>query len=109
MGIVTLPCSLAGYRAARSKYGAFTATAFFLATCAPKWNGYAPVTDAGKTFCHYCHARYGNKRVVCCETMGWRWHELVHEDGAYKGTTLYNENVPFRVWAALDLRNASGG
>ena len=33
------------------------------------------------------------KRVVCSETMGWRWHELVHEDGAFKGITPYNENV----------------
>ncbi|GLS30793.1 hypothetical protein SAMN04488498_12933 [Mesorhizobium albiziae] len=108
MSIVTLPCNFSQYRAVSFDIWRVYSDRIFLANLSAKWNGYAPVTEAGQDVCKHCHARYGNKRVVRGETMVWQWHELVHEDGIFNGIKPYTEEVPFGVWAEWNLQNAGG-
>lgn len=80
----------------------------FLCDLQADWNGYLSVSEAAAEVCRHCHRHYGNKRIICLDAAR-KWYELLQDNGAFEGVAPYRETVPFRVRAALSLREAATG
>jgi hypothetical protein len=105
VSIVTLPCSLEGYRAVSFDVIGVYRDRVFLVDLSAKWNGYASVVDAAEDVCRYCDARFGPKRVISCDDME-RWHEIIRENGAFT-IAPYRETFPLKVISYMSMH--SGG